>query len=126
MEQGSNAELLLENSVGNLQHRPFVHDLPAAPGVMKHRIDYRAYDPIFKKPANTGTTLYWSPTGALAMGVAMGGAGQPPPACSPDVARPMYGAVLGGAGRLLRVLPPHPPGRQDYRKPAVQCVMFLM
>ena len=28
-EQGSNAELLLENPVGNLQHRPFMHDLPA-------------------------------------------------------------------------------------------------
>ena len=75
-EQGSNAELLLENPVDNLQHRPFMHDLPAALGMIKHRIDYCAYNHIFKKPAHIWTTLDWSPTGRTGNGRCCGQCGQ--------------------------------------------------
>ena len=55
-EQGSNAELLLENPVGNLQHRPFVHCLPSALDMIRRRADYCAYNHIFKKPNHMFST----------------------------------------------------------------------
>jgi hypothetical protein len=68
-DAGYKHALLLENPVGSLQHRPFMHWMPKLLHMHRYRVDYCSYDHVFKKPTHIWTNLKWTPKGQTGNGM---------------------------------------------------------
>ena len=56
-------EVVMENPVGSLRHRPFMKALEWIGTVVIHTVHYCAFGGEFYKPTNLWTTLKWEPKG---------------------------------------------------------------
>jgi hypothetical protein len=62
-------EIVLENPVGGLAHRPFMQNVDWLGQTVKHTVNYCAYGATYKKPTHIWTTLLdWEPKGVTGSG----------------------------------------------------------
>jgi hypothetical protein len=70
-------EIVLENPVGSLTHRPFMQDIEWISQTTKHTVNYCAYGATYKKPTHIWTTMTdWQPKGVTGSGRCEGKCGQ--------------------------------------------------